>query len=73
NGLRCGSETASINYLTVFVESAVMAPDIPKINADRHPDLGLPARNFRDEVLRRLFHGKQSLRFEGPAHPIFRY
>ena len=34
-----------------------MAPDIPKINADRQFDPGLPAWNFRDEVMRRLFHG----------------
>lgn len=58
NRLRCGSETASINDLTVFVEGAVMAPDIPKINADRQLDPGLPAWNFRDEVMRRLLHGK---------------
>jgi hypothetical protein len=52
--LRCGSEAASINYLTVFVQGAVMAPDIPKINADRQLEPGLPAWNFRDEVMRRL-------------------
>ncbi len=34
-----------------------MAPDIPKIDADRHPNLGVAAWNFRDEVFRWLFHG----------------
>jgi hypothetical protein len=40
-----------------------MAPDIPKVDADRHLDLGVPAWNFSDKVLRWLLHGKQSLRF----------
>jgi hypothetical protein len=35
-----------------------MAPDISKIDPDRHPNLGDAAWNFRDEVLYRLFHGK---------------
>jgi hypothetical protein len=69
--LRCGSETASINDLTVFVEGAVMVPDIPKINAVRQLNPGLPAWNFRDEVMRRLLHGKQSLPSGRPAHPIY--
>ena len=35
-----------------------MAPDISKIDPDRHPNLGDAAWNFRDdEVLRWLFHG----------------
>jgi hypothetical protein len=34
-----------------------MAPDIPKIDPDRHPNLGDAAWNFRDEVFRWLFHG----------------
>jgi hypothetical protein len=37
---------------------AVMVPDIPKIDPDRHPDLGASAWLFRDKVLHRLFHGK---------------
>jgi hypothetical protein len=41
-----------------------MAPDIAKVDADRHLDLGLPTRNSSDEVLRWLLHGKQSLRFD---------
>ena len=34
-----------------------MAPDIPKIDPDGHPNLGDAAWNFRDEVLRWFFHG----------------
>jgi hypothetical protein len=34
-----------------------MAPDIPKIDPDRHPNLGDAAWNFRDEVFQWLFHG----------------
>jgi hypothetical protein len=39
-----------------FVERVVMAPDIPKVDPDRHPDLGDAAWNFRDEAMRWLFH-----------------
>jgi hypothetical protein len=45
-----------------LVQRAVMAPDIAKVDPDRHLDPGLPAWNFRDEVLRWLLHGQQSLR-----------
>jgi hypothetical protein len=34
-----------------------MAPDIPKIDSDRHPNLSDAVWNFRDELLRWLFHG----------------
>jgi hypothetical protein len=34
-----------------------MAPGVPKIDPDRHPNLGDAAWNSRDEVLRWLFHG----------------
>jgi hypothetical protein len=34
-----------------------MAPDIPKVDTDRHPDPGAAAWNFSDEVPRWLFHG----------------
>ena len=34
-----------------------MAPDVPKIDPDRHPRLGDAAWNFRDEVFRWLLHG----------------
>jgi hypothetical protein len=72
--LRCGPEPASINNLAVLVESAVMAPDIAKIDANRQLGPSLPAGNFHDEVLRQLLHGKQSAPPpERPAHPICRY
>jgi len=35
-----------------------MAPDIPKIDPDRHPRLGDAAWNFRNEVFRWLRHGQ---------------
>jgi hypothetical protein len=38
-----------------------MAPDVAGVDADRDLNLGLSARDFYDEVLRRLLHGKQSL------------
>jgi hypothetical protein len=38
-----------------------MAPDVAKVDADRDLNLGLSAWDFRDEVLRWLLHGKQSL------------
>ena len=44
--------------LAVFVERAVMAPDIPKIDPDRHPDPGASAWYFRDKVQHRIFHGQ---------------
>src|SRR6202035_5827153 len=57
DGFRCGSEAASVNYVSVLVERAVMAPDISKVDTDRHLDPGPSAWNFRNEVLRRVFHG----------------
>jgi hypothetical protein len=48
-----------------------MTPDITKVDTDRHISLGPPAWNFRDEVVRCLLHGKQSLPSGGPAHPIY--
>jgi hypothetical protein len=33
-----------------------MAPDIAKVDTDRDLNLGLPAWNFSDEVLRWLLH-----------------
>jgi hypothetical protein len=59
--LRCSSETASIDDFAALVESAVMAPDVSKIDIDRHPDLGLPVWNFRDEVMSCLFMGTSLL------------
>jgi hypothetical protein len=57
NGLRCGPEAASVHNLTISVELAVMAPDIAKIDPDRYLELGLPAWNIGNEVLRWLLHG----------------
>jgi hypothetical protein len=48
--------TNPVDNFTIFVECAVMAPDIPKIDPDRRPDPGASAWYFRDEVLRMLFH-----------------
>jgi hypothetical protein len=53
-----GTKPAPADDFSIFVERAVMAPDIPKVDSDRHPDPGDAAWYFRDEVLRRIFHGK---------------
>jgi hypothetical protein len=71
--LRCRSEAATVYDFTVVVESAVMAPDISKVYADRNDKPRLSARNFDDEVLRWLRDGKQSPPSRGPAHPISRH
>src|SRR5258708_38025941 len=68
-----GSEATAIDHFSFFVERAVMAPNISKVDSDRDLDPSRPAWNFRDEVLRWLLHGEQSLRFEGPAHPIYQH
>jgi hypothetical protein len=44
-----------------------MAPDIAKVDADRDLNLGLPAWDFSDEVLRWLLHGN-SLRRTCSSH-----
>src|ERR1700733_1397331 len=38
-----GSKTATIYDLAVLAECAVMAPDVPKVNSDRHADHGTSA------------------------------
>jgi hypothetical protein len=53
-----GTKPAPAQYFSIFVERAVMAPDIPKIDPDRHPDPRASEWYFRDEVLRRIFHGQ---------------
>jgi hypothetical protein len=53
--LRTGSEAASNDRFSCFVERAVMAPDISKVDADRRLGPGLSAWNFCDEVMRCLF------------------
>lgn len=44
-------------YVSVLVEAAVIAPDIAKVDTDRHLNPGILAGTFRDEVLRWLRHG----------------
>jgi hypothetical protein len=46
-----------VDHYSFFVERAVMAPDIAKVDANRHLHLGLSAWNFCDEVLRCFFMG----------------
>ena len=41
-----------------FVERGVMAPDIPNVVHNRHPEPEAAAWNYSDEVLRWLFHGQ---------------
>jgi hypothetical protein len=40
---RVGSEAVSVYDLAVFVERAVMAPDVPKVDPDRYPNPGTSA------------------------------
>ncbi|MEA2544453.1 MAG: hypothetical protein QOH35_5819, partial [Acidobacteriaceae bacterium] len=51
-----GSEPAPVDNFTIFVERAVMAPNISKIDPDCYPNLGASPWYFRDEVLRMPFH-----------------
>ena len=48
-----------------------MAPDIPKIDPDRHLNLGDAAWNFRNEVFRWLFHGNSLSDPEDLLIPFF--
>ena len=41
-----GSETATVDDLALFVDGAVMAPDVSKVDTDRRPDPGTPAWTF---------------------------
>jgi hypothetical protein len=54
----CCSEPLAIDNYAVLVKHAVMAPDISKVDPDRHLSLRAAAWNFSDEVIRMLFHGK---------------
>ena len=65
------SEPPPVYHFSIFVERAVMAPDIPKVDPDRHPDPGAAAWNFRNEVLRWLFHGLSLLLSEELLIPFF--
>jgi hypothetical protein len=49
-----------------------MAPDIPKIDADRRLDLEGAAWNFRDEVMRRFFMGNSLSDPKDLLRPIYR-
>jgi hypothetical protein len=49
-----------------------MAPNISKVDTDRHGNPRLSAWDFRDEVLRWLLHGIKSPPSGEPAHPISR-
>jgi hypothetical protein len=48
-----------------------MAPDIPKIDPDRHPDPGAAAWNLSDEVLRQFFHGHSLSDSKDRLIPVF--
>jgi hypothetical protein len=48
---------APIDHFSFFVERAVMAPDVPKIDADRHLNLGPPDGYFCNELMHCFFHG----------------
>jgi hypothetical protein len=50
------SQPLPVDNFTIFVEGAVMSLDIPKVDADRYPNLGASPRYFRDAVLRMPFH-----------------
>jgi hypothetical protein len=50
-------EATAIGHFSFFVELSVMAPDISKVDTDCHLDPGRSAWNFRDVMLRWLFHG----------------
>jgi hypothetical protein len=47
NTLGIGPEAASIDHFSFFVERAVMAPDVSKVDTDGHLNPGLPAWDFR--------------------------
>jgi hypothetical protein len=49
-------EATSANDVSTLVSRAVVAPDISEVGPDRHLELGLPAWDFRNEVLRWLLH-----------------
>jgi hypothetical protein len=67
----CRSESSSVDYFSTLVERAVMAPDISKVDPDRHLDLGAAEWNFRDKVMRQLFHGNSLSDPKDPLIPFF--
>jgi mRNA interferase YafQ len=50
---------------------AVMAPDISKVDPDRHLGLRAAAWNFSNEVMRRLFHGNSLSDLKDLLIPFF--
>jgi len=52
DSLGTGSEATAIDHFSFFVERAVMAPDISKVDTDRDLDPSRSAWNFRDKVQR---------------------
>ena len=57
NRFRDRPEATTIDDFSVLVKGAVMAPDIAKVDADRNLDLGPPAWDFSDGVMRWLLPG----------------
>ena len=68
--LRGRPEPAPVDDLTIYVERAVLAPDVARVDADRHLNPRLPTWDFSNALLRWLLYEKQSLRSGRPAHPI---
>ncbi len=50
DGLRCGPKAASIDHLALLVESAVMAPNVAEVDANRQLYLATLPGYFLDEV-----------------------
>jgi hypothetical protein len=59
---RRSPEASSTSDIAILLERAVMAPTSPKVDPDRHLELGLPAWNFGDEVVALASSWEQSLR-----------
>jgi hypothetical protein len=67
--LGIGSEPAPVDHVSVLVDRASGSRHLPG-QRRRLIRLGMSARNFCDEALRCLLHGKQFLRSRRPAYPI---
>jgi hypothetical protein len=62
SGIR--AEASSVDHLAVFVQAAVMAPDVPQVDSNRDSDPGPSAWTLWDEELRMLYHAHSVSRFE---------
>src|SRR5271170_4702900 len=71
--LGTGPEAATTDHLTFLVERAVMAPDISKVDSDRHLNLGLSAWDFRKWGAALASSWEQSPTSGGPCSSHFRY